>query len=140
MYGILLVLGITAFGCVVSMMGLFLGSDSAGLELLITVQAWSIPFAVVVALAGVLGPVKNKGLRGGLTSLWNACPAWLLVAFFVLNSLTLVGELSFYLAEQVSGLAASWRDHVPLVCTLASSAAFCILFARAELQTPMQQV
>ncbi len=128
------VFGIMIATCLVSTMVIFMGGDKGGADMraLILTQAAVGSLALVVTLFGLYFFVTANGWRQGFRSLWRAVPQWLVFAVILLNSLLGAGELSFFLISQAMEQAVSWHEHIPLICMLFCSLAFCVLYAMAN--------
>ena len=130
----LAVLAIMILTCLVSLMVLFMGGgqETADLRALMFAQVAMVPVALFIAAAGIFLFVMESGWSDGFRLLWQAMPQWLLFIFFLLNSLVGAGELSYVIVKQASNQVGSWEEHVPLVCILACTMAFLILYSRSR--------
>ena len=129
---ILTVLAIIVLGCLISLMAVFMGGGQAGTDLhsLLIIQLATIPITLLISLYVLSRYAAKNGLRDGLRSLWSDLPQWLVFIFLMLNSLALFGEVALFIALSALARDISWQEHVPLVCLLSTSLAFCLVYAR----------
>ncbi|MEM8815074.1 MAG: hypothetical protein AAFX56_09410 [Pseudomonadota bacterium] len=134
-YVALAVLGLVIMGCLVSMMVVFMGGPQGASDFrsLLSLQLTAIPLALLAALTSIIVVGSKEGVRSGLKSLWRALPQWLVIAFVVLNSLFVFGEVSLIIVAQATDVTVPWFEHVPLICMLACSIAFLVVYAHARL-------
>tara|TARA_R110002049_G_scaffold272614_2_gene450221 strand:- start:3238 stop:3771 length:534 start_codon:yes stop_codon:yes gene_type:complete len=128
----LIVLAMIIGTCLVSMMVLFMGGGQQAPDLhgLLLLQVAAIPLALLAFMVSSFSFVAGAGWRSGMADLWRAAPQWVLFAFVFLNSLFIIGELSFYLVARGTGEVAVWQEHIPILCMLICSLAFCGLLAQ----------
>ena len=128
----LIVLAMIIGTCLVSMMVLFMGGGQQAPDLhgLLLLQVTAIPLALIAFLLSSWSFVSDAGWRAGMARLWHAIPQWVLFAFVFLNSLFIIGELSFYLVARGTGEITVWQEHIPILCMLICSMAFCGLLAQ----------
>ena len=129
--GVQVALGIAALSCLASIMFSFMGGSNDAMDIgsLVVLQAAAIAVAVVAMAAGLGYAIRVHGKDAGLRLLWQHTPQWLVFVTAVLISLALFGEVAYIIVARVTGETASWRNHVPLLCLLASSVAICIAVA-----------
>ena len=130
----LAVLAIIILTCLISLMVVFMGGGQASVDLhaLMLTQIAAVPVALSIAAAGVWLSISDNGWSRGIERLWLAMPQWLLFTFFLLNSLFGAGEMALLFVKLASHETASWQAHVPLVCMLACTTAFLVLYARTR--------
>ena len=131
-YLALFALGFIVLSSLVTMMIVFTGGrlDGADVAGLLYTQLVSVPIAVGILAIEVGAFVRLNGWRRGLRLLWEKVPAWLVLAFVLVNSLVLVGELSVLLLDYLMQGSPAWTDHVPLLAMLSASSAFCVLYGK----------
>ena len=130
----LLALGATMLSCQLTMMYLFIGGNNGGdAQALLVIQVWVAAIAILVFLVEAVRRIAVYGLSDSLRTMWHAMPAWVVLALIVLNSLVIIGELSLYLRQKISGQVPLWFEHAPLLCVLACSLTFIALFSQSSL-------
>ncbi len=131
-YLTLFALGFVILSSLVTMMIIFTGGslDGADVRGLLLTQLVSVPVAVLLIGIEVSAFVRLNGWRNGLQLLWQKIPAWLVLAFALVNSLVFIGELSVLLLDYLMQGSPSWTDHVPLIAMLTSSSAFAVLYGK----------
>jgi hypothetical protein len=133
--GCLIVLAMIVMSCLISTMTVFMGGGQQGTDLrsLMIIQLASIPASGAAALVSFIllkssGPNSNTSKR-----IWSAVPQWMVFGFLLLNSLVVAGEMAFLIVSKATDQVVSWTDHVPLVCMLTCTLAFCIVYGSASL-------
>ena len=131
---ILTVLALVSISCLVSLMAIFIGGGQGGTDLrgLIYLQASLIPIASGISVICVYGFIRHQGMADGLRAMWRAIPQWQVFIFLLLNSLVLSGEVAFVIVMRATEKVITWHQHIPLVCMLACSSAYVVLYARAN--------
>jgi len=136
LYPGLVTLGILILSCLITMMVTFIsfGTPGADVQTLFAAQAVAAPVALLIVIFDLAMYAKTVGWRNGLRTIWSAAPAWLVLALVLLNSLVLIGELSYLLLIHLTAQAVPWVSHAQLLCMLTCSAAFCALYSRRVAQ------
>jgi len=131
-YIALIALGILILSCLVTVMVTFIsfGAPGADMQMLFAAQALATPLALAIVAVDLLSYGRTIGWRDGLLAIWSGIPAWLVLALLLLNSLVLIGEMSYLLLIHLTSEAVPWVSHAQLLCMLSCSAAFCSLYAR----------
>ncbi len=130
----LLALGATMLSCQLTMMYLFIGGNNGGdAQALLVIQVWVGAIAILFFLVEAVRRITVHGLANTLSAMWHAMPAWVVLALIVLNSLVMIGELSLYLRQKITGQPPLWFEHAPLLCVLACSLTFIALFSQSSL-------
>lgn len=129
----LIAFAITAFSCTISMMHVFMSGAVASddVRALISLQTIAAPIALLVFAVDLALRARDGGVKVALAQIWNATPAWAVMAILLLNLLVLIGELALVIRVRLSGEPAFWFEHAPLACALTCSLAFCAIYARA---------
>ncbi len=131
-YLTLFALAFVILSSLVTMMIIFTGGslDGADVRGLLLTQLVSVPMALGLLALEINAFVRLNGWRDGLKLLWQKIPAWLVLAFILVNSLVFIGELSVLLLDYLMQGSGSWTDHVPLLAMLSSSAAFSVIYGK----------
>ncbi len=131
-YLALFLLAFVILSSLVTMMIVFTGGSLEGADVrgLLLTQLASVPVGLGILAFEISGFVRLNGWRKGLNLLWQKIPAWLVLAFVLVNSLVLIGELSVLLLDYLMQGSTAWTDHVPLLSMLSSSAAFSVLYGK----------
>ena len=119
--------------CLLTTMVMFISTGSSGSDIhtLLATQTVATPLALTIVIVDLLLYARSCGVGHGLRMIWSGITAWLILALVVLNSLVIIGELSFLLLVHLTAQTTSWNDHVPLLCMLTCSLAFAALFVRS---------
>ncbi|MEM9208051.1 MAG: hypothetical protein AAGA61_02295 [Pseudomonadota bacterium] len=131
-YLALFALAFIILSCLFTLMIVFTGGSLTGADVrgLLLTQLLSIPLSLGVLAVEVRAFVRLNGWRIGLALLWQKIPAWLVLAFVLLNSLVLIGELSVVLLDYLMQKSSALTDHVPLLALLSASSAFAVLYGK----------
>ena len=131
-YLALFILAFVVLSSLVTMMIVFTGGSLEGADVrgLLLTQLAAVPVGLGILALELSSFVRLNGWRDGVRLLWQKIPAWLVLAFVLVNSLVLVGELSVLLLDYLMQGSPAWTDHVPLLAMLSSSAAFSVLYAK----------
>ncbi len=131
-YLALFILAFVVLSSLVTMMIVFTGGSLEGADVrgLLLTQLAAVPICLGILAFEVNSFVRLNGWGNGFRLLWQKIPAWLVLAFVLVNSLVLVGELSVLLLDYLMQGSPAWTDHVPLLAMLSSSSAFSVLYAK----------
>ena len=120
-----------ALSSIVSLMIAFMGGgrERPAVSMLDLIQRLGILFSVLAALSAIYLARKAENTGSVWRTIWQHVPGWLAFAVLVLNSLVLIGELSYVLLTSVDLAVNDWRNHAALICLACSSLAFAALHA-----------
>ena len=95
----LYVLATVIVSCLLTTMVMFISTGSSGSDIhtLLATQTVATPLALTIVIVDLLLYARSGGVGHGLRMIWSGTPAWLILALVVLNSLVIIGELSFLL-------------------------------------------
>ena len=101
-------------------------------SLLDSLQQFGIVVSLFAAICSIYYFARQEATQKTWRTIWQHVPGWLVFVVLVLNSLVLIGELSYVLLASIDLPATDWRNHTALLCLLCSSLAFSLLYAAAH--------
>jgi len=112
----------------ISMMAVFMGSQSADILALLNMQNVLLIPMLILCVFG-LYQHSRRFSKNWLKEFWAHIPSWLVFAFCLLNTMILTGFWAFYLVRTSHADEANWLNMTPLANCIVSTVGIVIFYA-----------